>query len=56
MLKKNDKVIMHNCLEAEEGKVYICQSDEFISCSGSAVVFLEKFSGYFLCEFLKVVK
>lgn len=57
MLKKGDTVVMHTCGEAEHyrGQIWICKGDEFASSSGSRVVFLEGFSGYFLVEYLQLV-
>ena len=56
MLKKGDKVEMHTCLEADvyKDEVWTCETDEFSSQSGTSVVFLEGFSGYFATKFLKV--
>ena len=53
--KKGDKVIMYNCGESSfyKGKVWICKTDSFRDKSGSDVVFLEGYSGYFCCRFLK---
>lgn len=57
MLKKGDTVVMHTCGEAEyyKGQIWTCEGDEFTSSSGSQVVFLEGFSGYFSVEYLQVV-
>lgn len=57
MLKEGDMVVMHTCGEAEHytGKIWTCRSDEFKSTSGSQVVFLEGFSGYFLTKYLQYV-
>lgn len=56
-LKKGDKVVMHTCIEADchKGKIWTCFTNSFKSQSGSDVVFLEDFSGYFLTEFLKKI-
>lgn len=57
-LVKGELVVMHTCLEAEgknNGKVWLTASDEFKSNSGSKVIFLEGFSGYFCTEFLQKV-
>jgi len=56
-LKKDDKVVMHTCGEAEhyKGQIWTCKGDEFTSSSGSQVVFLEGFSGYFLVKYLQQV-
>lgn len=56
-LKKGDAVVMHTCIEAEghNGQVWICRSDEFTACSGTSVIFLEGYSGYFATEFLQKV-
>lgn len=57
MLKKGDKVVMHTCGEAGHynGKIWTCETDQFAASSGSQVVFLEGFSGYFLTEYLQLV-
>ncbi|WP_242322155.1 hypothetical protein [Bacillus cereus group sp. BfR-BA-01393] len=54
-LKAGDKVVMHTCLEAKryEGKVWTCRTDQFKANSGSQVVFLEGFSGYFSVKYLQ---
>lgn len=56
--EKGNKVIMHNCHESTfeeyKDKVWICQTDSFLSKSKEEVVFLEEFSGYFLVKFLKI--
>jgi hypothetical protein len=56
---KGDTVVMHSCIEAKDpeckGKVWTCKTDSFISRSGSEVVFLEEYSGYFLVEYLQVI-
>lgn len=57
-LIKGDKVVMHTCMEAEThyGEIWTCKTNEFTSPSGSQVVFLEGFSGYFMCNYLQFVK
>lgn len=57
MLKLGDKVVMHTCGESDhyKGKLWSCSSDEFLSSSGSPVIFLEGFSGYFLVKYLQIV-
>jgi hypothetical protein len=57
MLRKGDTVVMHTCGEAEhyEGQLWICETDEFKSSSGTMVVFLEGFSGYFTTKYLQKV-
>lgn len=57
MLRQGNKVVMHTCGEAEHyhGKIWTCSSDEFASSSGSQVVFLNGFSGYFLVKYLQFV-
>ena len=57
ILKKDDHVVMHTCGEAEyyRGKIWTCRTDQFNSSSGSPVVFLDGFSGYFLVEYLQFV-
>jgi len=58
-LSKGDKVVMHTYGEANfpenHGKIWICQTDSFMSKSNTEVVFLEGFSGYFITEFLQRV-
>ena len=58
-LKKGDNVVMHSCGEADfpkyKGKLWVCECDSFMSSSGSEVVFLEGFSGYFMCKYLQMV-
>lgn len=58
MLKKGDTVVMHTCGEAEhyDGQLWVCSSNEFASSSGTQVVFLEGFSGYFMVNYLQKVK
>lgn len=53
--KKGDLVVMQNCIEARhaEQKVWKCRTDIFASSSNEIVVFLENFSGYFSCYFLR---
>lgn len=55
-LKKSDRVVMHKCYEANllkyKDKLWICQTDSFLSKGKEDVVFLEGFSGYFLVKFL----
>lgn len=53
-LKKGDNVIMSNCGEAEHyaGRVWECAGNAFKDRGGVEVVFLKKFSGYFLCDCL----
>ena len=57
--KKGDQVVMHTCFESTfkeyKDKVWTCQTDSFLARDNSDVVFLEDFSGYFMCEFLKLV-
>ena len=52
--KSGATVKMINCGEAEhyEGREWVCDGDSFISSSGSEVVFLIGFSGYFICKYL----
>lgn len=56
-LKKGDKVIMHTCYESTldkyKNKEWICETDSFFSRSKEEVVFLQDFSGYFSCEYLR---
>lgn len=53
--KKGDLVVMQNCMEARHAKqkVWKCRTDSFASSSNDIVIFLENFSGYFLCYFLR---
>ena len=60
-LKKGDKVVMTNCGEAEHyaGKIWECGSDQFKNHKGrdpEDVVFLNGFSGSFVCRFLSKVE
>ncbi|MGG3871647.1 hypothetical protein [Brevibacillus laterosporus] len=59
MLKKDDQVVMHTCIEAQNpnnyGRIWTCRTDEFTAKSGTQVVFLKGFSGYFSKEFLQKV-
>ncbi|EKB02360.1 hypothetical protein HMPREF9711_03145 [Myroides odoratimimus CCUG 3837] len=56
-LKKGDIVKMTNCLEASAHKEdkWICQTNSFKDKGGNDVVFLENYSGYFLCDYLENV-
>jgi hypothetical protein len=57
-LKKGDKVVMHSCMEAEahNGKIWICQDDQFTSrYNEQEVIFLEGFAGYFSVSYLQKV-
>lgn len=56
-LKKGDVVKMVNCLEASVHKEdkWICQTNSFKDKGGDNVVFLEDYSGYFLCEYLEKI-
>lgn len=58
MLKKGEVVVMHTCGEAEHanGKLWICQTDQFTSSSNTQVVFLNGFSGYFMVDYLQKVR
>ncbi len=62
MYKKDDLVVMDNCMEAgcpTKGKrIWRCRTDHFTACSGDIAVFLEdnngyNYSGYFLTYFLR---
>ncbi|MDQ4679348.1 hypothetical protein [Stenotrophomonas maltophilia group sp. RNC7] len=57
-LKVGDKVVMHSCLESKryQGKVWTCKTEQFKAESGSNVVFLEGYSGYFLVKYLQRVR
>lgn len=54
-LKKGDKVVMHSCGEAKhyDGKIWECETDSYISYSGSEVIFLRNFSGSFAVKYLQ---
>ncbi|MCT3835911.1 hypothetical protein HZQ12_17660 [Elizabethkingia anophelis] len=58
--KKGDQVVMHSCYESEleeyKGKIWTIREDSYIDKSGQECVFLEGFSGCFLCEYLTTVK
>lgn len=58
--KAGDKVEMFNCYEAgfekNKNKVWICREDSFVSSSKDEVVFLNGYSGYFCCEYLRLIK
>jgi len=60
IFSKGDKVVMHSCHEATfpeyNGKIWKCQTDSFQSKSSTDFVFLEGFSGCFLCRYLQIVK
>lgn len=56
--KKNDKVVMHTCGEGKgenEGRIWECRSDSFEDSAQQEVVFLDGFSGSFLCKYLQKV-
>ena len=55
-LKKGDKVVMHDCMEARgrEDIVWECTTDSYQLC-GSEVVMLKNYSGSFCTEFLKKI-
>lgn len=57
-LKKGDIVKMINCVEAQVNQdvQWICQTTSFKDKGGDDVVFLEGFSGYFLCEYLDKIE
>lgn len=56
---EGDKVVMHTCHEATfpkyKGKIWTCKTDSYIDKAGQEVVFLEGFSGCFLCDYLAIV-
>jgi hypothetical protein len=58
-LKKGDKVVMFECMEAKHesnyGKVWECTCDSYDNY-GNEVVFLKGFSGFFSCKYLQLVK
>ena len=56
--KAGDNVVMHTCGEATHynGKIWTCMTDSYKSNKTSELVFLEKFSGSFNCEYLQLVK
>ena len=53
--KKGDTVIMHTCSEADfyKSREWVCRTDSYKDRAGQDVVFLEGFSGCFLCEYLQ---
>jgi hypothetical protein len=57
--KKGDKVVMHTCAEATlpkyNGKIWTCKTDSYIDKAEQEVVFLEGFSGCFLCDYLQII-
>lgn len=57
-LKNGDKVVMHSCGEAGfyKGKIWTCSGDSFQNSNTAEVIFLEGFSGTFLCKYLQEVK
>lgn len=58
--KKGDKVVMHTCHESTlpeyKGKVWECRTDSYMDKAKQECVFLEGFSGCFLCDFLAIVQ
>ena len=64
--KKEDKVVMFDCMEANHpdnyGKVWECETDSFQRDSKlpknkvPEIVFLKGFSGSFWCKYLQLVK
>ena len=58
-LKKGDLCVMHTCGEADmpkyKGKLWTCRTDSYIDKAGQEVVFLEGFSGCFMCDYLAPV-
>jgi len=54
-----DYVVMHSCGEADfeqyKGKIWTCRGSSFISRSKAEVVFLNGFSGSFICRYLQSV-
>ena len=59
MLNKGDKVVMHTCMAASvpkfNGKVWTCETDEFIAENEKPAVLLEGFQGPFATEYLQKV-
>lgn len=56
--KEGDEVIMtesHEATFAENQKSWTCISDSFIDKSGDEVVFLDGFSGLYMCLYLSKV-
>ncbi|WP_372648240.1 hypothetical protein [Draconibacterium sp.] len=55
--KEGDKVVMHSCVEAAmyNGKVWECSTDSFVDKANDEVVYLQGFSGSFVCEYLQLV-
>lgn len=58
--KVGDNVVMHTCYEASmqkyKDKLWVCQTDSFLSKGKEDVVFLEGFCGYFSTKFLQRVQ
>ncbi|UAY56250.1 hypothetical protein [Arachidicoccus terrestris] len=58
-LKIGDQVIMEGCAESTlpkyKNRIWTCQTDSYIDKCGQEVVFLDGFSGCFLCDYLKPV-
>lgn len=56
-LSKGDKVVMFDCMEADNpknaGVIWTCKTDSYKDRSKQDVVFLEGFSGCFATKFLK---
>lgn len=54
--KQGDLVVMQNCMEAAnpKQKVWKCRTDSYPAATKDTVVFLENYSGYFLCYFLRL--
>ncbi len=58
--KVGDKVKMVGSAEAEfpeyQNKVWTCESSSYLAHSGEEVVFLEGYSGYYMCAYLEEVE
>lgn len=54
--KKDDLVVMQDCMEADhyKNKVWRCRTDCFMDINNYQVIFLEGFSGYFHCYYLRL--
>ena len=57
--KEGDKVLMHSCHEVSfpeyNGKIWTCITDSKIDKGGQEIVWLDGFSGAFICKYLQIV-
>lgn len=53
--KVNDLLVMADCYEAERysNRIWVCRHQSYKASSGDYWVFLEGFSGAFICEYLR---